>query len=157
MVALTSQVLNTDKKQGNGAFGAWIPIPNSASDEVNAASYTVTNVNNPSESTFEVRAFNALGVGEVSHEASAIEPPTPVCDRTPQVRDAIVNTIITNEIPDVSICDDVTPAHLVTINGLFLGYARYFSTETRRFFRIEHPRTPQFTRQPTQQFTGGYL
>ena len=40
--------------------------------------------------------------------------PTPVCDRTPQVRDAIVRVV-----QGVSTCGDVTEAHLASIEGLY--------------------------------------
>ena len=39
-------------------------------------------------------------------------PVTPVCDRTPEVRDAIVE-----KVPDVDDCGDVTEAHLAEIDG----------------------------------------
>ena len=40
--------------------------------------------------------------------------PTPVCDRTPQVRDEIVRVV-----QGVSTCGDVTEAHLASIEGLY--------------------------------------
>ena len=40
-------------------------------------------------------------------------PETPVCDRTPEVRDAIVE-----KVPDVDDCGDVTEAHLAEIDGV---------------------------------------
>ena len=105
------------EKVGNGSFGSWTPIPNSAAGEVNAASYTVTGLNNPSEYTFEVRAVNALGEGAISAEAIVSNlPAVPLSDRTPQVRDGIVAAV-----PDVSDYRNVTEAHLAAITTLRLG------------------------------------
>jgi Leucine-rich repeat (LRR) protein len=114
------------QKTGNGAFGAWIPIPNSASDEVNAASYTVTNVNNPSESTFEVRAVNLLGPGSPS--TGRIPGFIPVSERTPQVRAAIVA-----EVPGVNSASDVTATHLAAITRLSLDGRRIRALKTGDF------------------------
>ena len=106
------------EKVGNGSgFGSWIPIPNSAAGEVNATSYTVTGLDNPSEYTFEVRAVNTLGEGENSTEAVVRNPAVPLGDRTPQVRDGIVAAV-----PGVSDYRNVTEAHLTVITALSLGY-----------------------------------
>ena len=105
------------QKIGNGAFGPWIPIPNSATGEVNATSYTVLNVNNPLESTFEVRAENALGVSLPSAETIPVSAGfIPISERTLQVRDAIVAAV-----PSVNSANDVTDAHLATITSLDLS------------------------------------
>ena len=70
---------------GSGTFGPWIPIPNSAAGEANSTSYTVTNVSNPLESTFEVRAVNELGPSLPSNVAYPVPLGfIPVSDRTPQ-------------------------------------------------------------------------
>ena len=106
------------EKVGNGAFGSWEPIPNSAAGEVNATSYTVTTLNDPSEYTFEIQAVNALGEGEISAEAVVSnQPAVPLSDRTPQVRDAIVDAV-----PGISDYLSVTEAHLAAITILRLGY-----------------------------------
>ena len=106
------------EKVGNGSFGPWTPIPNSAAGEVNATSYTVTTLNNPSEYTFEVRAVNTLGEGEISAEALVSNPPAvPLSERTPQVRDGIVAAV-----PGISDHLSVTEAHLAAITQLRLGY-----------------------------------
>ena len=101
------------QRTSNGAFGPWILIPNSATGEVNATSYTVLNVNNPLESTFEVRAENELGVSLPSAETIPVSAGfIPVSQRTPQVRDAIVA-----KVPGVNSAADVTEAHLASIRG----------------------------------------
>ena len=106
------------EKVGDGSFGPWEPIPNSAASEVNATSYTVTTLNDPSEYTFEIQAVNALGEGEISAEAVVSNrPAVPLSDRTPQVRDAIVDAV-----PGISDYLSVTEAHLAAITILRLGY-----------------------------------
>ena len=106
------------EKVGNGAFGSWKPIPDSAAGEVNATSYTVTSLNDPSEYTFEIQAVNALGEGEISAEAVVSNrPAVPLSDRTPQVRDAIVDAV-----PGISDYRNVTEAHLAAITRLLLGF-----------------------------------
>ena len=106
------------EKVGNGSFGPWMPIPNSAAGEVNATSYTVSTLNDPSEYTFEVQAVNALGEGEISAEAMVSNlPAVPLRDRTPQVRDGIVAAV-----PGISDHLSVTEAHLAAITQLLLGY-----------------------------------
>ena len=112
------------KKAGNGAFGSWTPIPNSAAGEVNAASYTVTGMNNPSEYTFEVRAVNSLGAGRISVEGPAV----PLSERTPQVRDGIVAAV-----PGVSDYRNVSEAHLAAITTLRLGYQNITSLKSGDF------------------------
>ena len=50
-------------------------------------------------------------------ETPVVSMLTPVCDRTPQVRDTIVAAV-----PGVSDCKDVTEAHLAAISSLDLGH-----------------------------------
>jgi len=60
------------RQKTTGGFGSWQDIPNSAADEANEASYTVTTgVTNGTTYTFEVRAVNAEGNGAASNQASA--------------------------------------------------------------------------------------
>ena len=100
---------------GSGTFGPWIPIPSSAAGEANSTSYTVTNVSNPLESTFEVRAVNELGPSLPSNVAYPVSLGfIPVSERTPQVRDAIVAAV-----PGVNSANDVTVAHLAAIMHLY--------------------------------------
>ena len=58
-----------------------------------------------------------LGLILLAVPEKAMAQIVPVCDRTPEVRDAIVG-----KIPDVSDCGDVTEAHLAVIKG-FLDLA----------------------------------
>ena len=97
----------------DGAFGSWIPIPNSAAGGVNVISYTFTNVNNPSEYTFEVRAVNELGEGLASALVSS-------SDRTPQVAEAILGVVRLND-PNVASFADITDSHLAGITSLYLN------------------------------------
>ena len=94
----------------DGAFGSWIPIPDSAAGGVNVASYTLTGVNNPQENIFEVRAVNELGEGAVSAPAAP-------SDRTPQVAEAILEAVKLND-PNVSSYADITDPHLAAITTL---------------------------------------
>ena len=117
------------QKIGNGAFGPWIPIPNSATGEVNATSYTVLNVNNPLESTFEVRAENELGVSLPSAETIPVSAGfIPVSQRTPQVRDAIVAAV-----PGINSASDVTETHLAAIRFLNLQRKNISALKTGDF------------------------
>ena len=62
---------------------------------------------------FLITVFS-LVLGALPELAKAQTPPvTPVCDRTPEVRDAIME-----KVPDVDDCADVTEAHLVEIDGV---------------------------------------
>ena len=108
------------QKIGNGTFGPWTPIPNSAAGEVNAISYTVVNVNNPLESTFELRAVNELGESLPSVEAIPVSPGfIPVSERTPQVHDLILLIVRARFQQGISAAD-VTAAHLRSITSLDL-------------------------------------
>ncbi len=101
------------QKTGSGTFGSWIPIPNSGAGGVNVASYTLTNVNNPLDVVYEVRAVNELGEGSVSAPVSS-------SDRTPQVAEAILN-VVKLDYPNVSSFADITGSHLVGITALYLN------------------------------------
>ena len=74
----------------------------------------------------------ASGSWEIEELADSGNTPvttwTPVCDRTPQVRDAIVAAV-----PDVSTCGDVTEAHLAAITNLNLGYKSITLLKSRDF------------------------
>ena len=110
------------EKIGIGSFGSWTRIPNSAVGEANGNSYTVTGLNNPSEYTFEVRAVNASGEGDISLEAMVRNSSVPLSDRTPQVRDGIVAAV--SGVDDYR---NVTEAHLAGITALRLGYQNIMS------------------------------
>ena len=102
------------QKARNGEFGSWTPIPNSAVGGVNVASYTLTNVNNPQDVVYEVRAVNELGTSEAS---ASVSP----SDRTPQVAEAILSAVRQND-PSVSSFADITDNHLAAITALYLGF-----------------------------------
>jgi Leucine-rich repeat (LRR) protein len=110
----------------DGVFGSWIPIPDSAVGGANATGYTVTNVSNPQESTFEVRAVNLLGPGSPS--TGRIPGFIPVSERTLQVRAAIVA-----EVPGVNSASDVTATHLAAITRLSLDGRRIRALKTGDF------------------------
>ena len=59
-------------KEGRGEFGEWIPIADSAPDEVNAAGYTVEGLGNGTVYVFELRAVNLVGEGPVSEAVEAV-------------------------------------------------------------------------------------
>ena len=63
--------------------------------------------------TMLIYGIQGIGYGEPQNNAPEF---TPVCDRTPQVRDAIVAVL-----PGVSDCNDVTKAHLALITNLNLS------------------------------------
>ena len=100
------------QKTRSGTFGSWIPIPNSGAGGVNFASYTLTNVNNPQDVVYVVRAVNELGEGSVS-------APVSPSDRTPQVAEAILNVVKLN-YPNVTSFADITDSHLAGITALYL-------------------------------------
>ena len=80
---------------------------------MNVASYTLTNVNNPLDVVYEVRAVNELGEGSVSAPVSS-------SDRTPQVAEAILN-VVKLDYPSVTSFGDITDIHLVGITVLYLN------------------------------------
>ena len=59
-------------KEGRGEFGEWIPIADSAPDEVNAAGYTVEGLGDGTVYVFELRAVNLVGEGPVSEAVEAV-------------------------------------------------------------------------------------
>ena len=61
-------------KDGRGEFGEWIPIPDSAPEEVNATGYTVGDLGNGTVYVFEMRAVNLVGEGRVSEAVEVAMP-----------------------------------------------------------------------------------
>ena len=59
------------QKAGDGNYGAWTDIPDSAPGEANATSYTVTRLKNGTAYAFRIRAVNAAGNGPQSDAATA--------------------------------------------------------------------------------------
>ena len=64
------------QKEASRAWSAWTDIPNSASGEANAASYTVTGLKAETSYAFKLRAVNAVGVGPESDEVKTATPTT---------------------------------------------------------------------------------
>ena len=64
------------QKEGSRAWSAWRDIPNSASGEANAASYTVTGLKARTSYAFRLRAVNAVGASPESDEVTAATPTT---------------------------------------------------------------------------------
>ena len=65
------------------------------------------------------------GVAEVAESVISL---TPVCNRTSQVRDAIVAAV-----PDITDCNDVTAAHLAAITELNLNFTNITALQTGDF------------------------
>ena len=59
-------------KEGQGAFGEWTPIADSAPGEVNATGYTVGELGNGTVYVFELRAVNLVGEGRVSEAVEVV-------------------------------------------------------------------------------------
>ena len=66
------------RKEGDGAYGAWLDIPASAGGAANAASYTVTGLTDGTAYAFRVRAANGEGDGPQSAAATATTRATTV-------------------------------------------------------------------------------
>ena len=64
-------------KEGQGEFGEWTPIPDSAADEVNASGYTVGDLLNGTVYAFELRGVNAAGNGQESEGVEVTMPLDP--------------------------------------------------------------------------------
>ena len=64
-------------KEGREEFGEWTPIPDSATDEVNANGYTVMDLLNGTVYAFELRAVNAAGNGQESEAVELVMPLDP--------------------------------------------------------------------------------
>ena len=71
------------------------------------------NLTNGTSYTFEIRARGGDGYSEAARITVVPDGSTPVSERTPQVRDAIVAAV-----PGVNSANDVTEAHLGTITSL---------------------------------------
>ena len=59
-------------KEGQGEFGEWTPIADSAPGEVNATGYTVGGLDNGTVYVFELRGVNLVGNGPVSEAVEAV-------------------------------------------------------------------------------------
>ena len=97
----------------------WTQIAGSGVGGANEAGYTVPNLTNETEHTFELRAVNAGGGGAAA-ESDPVTPTPGICDRTQQVQDRIVTYV--NAIFNVDYdCSEVTVANLARLNNMALG------------------------------------
>ena len=68
------------QKEGTGSFGNWMAVPNS---ERFTRSYTVSNLTNDTEYTFEVRAESDVGKGAAASASATPNPPPPLTNTAP--------------------------------------------------------------------------
>ena len=102
-------------KTGNGAYPTnFTSIEMSGVGGTNQKSFTVTGLTNEVEHTFELRAVNDAGNGTAA-EADAVTPTPGICDRTEQVRDALLDST------GVGDCAAVTVADLATVTTVDLS------------------------------------
>ena len=94
----------------------WTPITDSAPGGANAASVMVKGLANEVQHTFQVRAVGGGGAGAPA-PAAAVTPTPGICDRTAQVRAAILS-----RIDGVTDCAAVTLGHLEAVASLFIGF-----------------------------------
>ena len=96
-------------KTGNGSYpAAWTAIATSAPGGTNEAGFTVTGLTNEIAHTFELRAVNDSG-GSAAVEDGPVTPTPGICDRTEQVRDAIIY-YVEDELGSSRSCAEVTVA-----------------------------------------------
>ena len=101
-------------KTGGGSYPTtWTQIAMSAPGGTNQASYTVTGLTNEIAHTFELRAWNDSG-GSAAVEDGPVTPTPGICDRTQQVRDALLDHT------GVDDCKAVTVANLASVRVLLL-------------------------------------
>ena len=103
-------------KEGTGSYPPdWTAILDSGVDEANQAGFTVTaDLTNETAYTFQLHAVNADGASTAA-EAGPVTPTPGICDRTPQVRDEILNAL-----SGVDDCAAVTVADLATVTELYI-------------------------------------
>ena len=105
------------QKAGTGTYEDWADIANSAAGEANVGGFTVTGLTNETAYTFELRRFIGTSEGAAA-EAGPVTPTPGICDRTQQVRDAIVAAVSGAEK-----CNEVTVADLAGIGFLRISDA----------------------------------
>ena len=108
----------------------WTDIPDGSDVGASAAdetSLTVSSVTNNTTYTYDVRAVNGVGEGQAATDA-ATPMLYPMCDRTTEVRDGIVD-----EVTDVDACDDITVADLAVIATLGFSKAEISSLQAGDF------------------------
>ena len=98
----------------------WTAIADSAVAGMNEASFTVTELTNGTQYTFQLRAVSAAGNGDEA-EADPVTPMLGICDRTAKIQEVILG-----EISGVDNCAAVTDANLASITQLGqLGFGTF--------------------------------
>ena len=100
------------KTVGGDYPATWTAIADSASGGANAYGYTVAGLSNETVHIFQLRTVGVGGNGRPV-TSKAVTPTPGICDRTPQVRDAIVATV-----DGVDDCAHVNLAQLAAIWSL---------------------------------------
>ena len=119
-------------KTGNGSYPlTWTPIAASAPGGANEASFTVTGLTNEIAHTFELRAVNDSG-GSAAVEDGPVTPTPGICDRTEQVRDAIIY-YVEDELGSSRSCAEVTVADLAGLTYLEAGNQSIMSLKSGDF------------------------
>ena len=114
------------KAAGAADFEAWIDIANSAAGEANQAGFTVEDLTNETEYTFEVKRF--IGTSEGAAATDTATPTPGICGRTQQVQDAILARVSGAEA-----CNEVTVADLAGIGLLIIKNAGLTALQTGDF------------------------
>ena len=102
-------------KEGDENYSSrWVDIPNSAPGGTNEASFTVTGLTNEVAHTFQLQAVNDAD-NSTAVEDGPLTPTPGICDRTEQVRDALLDST------GVGDCAAVTVADLATVTTVDLS------------------------------------
>ena len=116
----------------------WEDIEYSGSGEENRSSVAIGSFgrvyytfSNDTEYTFEVRAKGGDGYGDAARVTLIMNGITPISERTPQVRDAIIAAV-----PGVNSAADVTEAHLAAITSLYLNRRNITTLKASDFDRL---------------------
>ena len=107
------------KTTGGSYPTSWTDIPNSAVGEANEDGYTVPNLTNETAYTFELRWLVGAS-GSVTAESNTVTPTPGICDRTQQVREAIIY-YVESELGLERTCAEVTVADLAGLTFLEAG------------------------------------
>ena len=98
---------------------SWTDVPNSAVGEANEDGYTVPNLTNETAYTFELRWLVGAS-GSATAESNTVTPTPGICDRTQQVREAIIY-YVESELGLERTCAEVTVADLAGLTFLEAG------------------------------------
>ena len=131
------------QKAGAGTYEDWTDIANSAAGEANVGGFTVTGLTNETAYTFELRRFIGTSEGAAA-EAGPVTPTPGICDRTQQVRDAIVARVSGAEK-----CNEVTVADLAGIGFLRIVDKGLTALEAGDFAGLTALETLSVTRNPS--------